>query len=472
LHDGGSVGHTTFAFFNPKEDYAAIVLSNGFLSAQLLGAHIRQRLAGLPALSLSNVAIPASGGALGGLRLFAVYWTTMLAAGAFTYCCVLGLQGLAVQLLPRQWSLRVSSFLQLAAFCLILSVYFLQPLLAAPNPFDIQSAGLPGWSPSYWFLGLFQQLNGSPALAPLAARAWIGLALAVGATAAAYTLCYFRSLRKIVEEPDILSAGCRQPWLPSFGTSLETAIVQFSVRTLLRSRQHRVILAFYLGIGFAVTVFLLRSPIAKEITNTTVVDPWRQVSVPLPAASIILMGFWVVGMRAVFSLPLDLPANWIFRISPLRAGSNCVTAIRRSLWMLSVAPACASSAAVFLALWPWRAAVGHLILLALLGAAIAEFCLQGTQKIPFTCSWLPGKSNFHITFWIWILLILAIVLQLAELERRALESPAHYAVIVALLAIVAASAAWRTSRSARAEAESLQFEQAPSWQLTTLDLPN
>ncbi len=142
LHDGGSPGFTTFVFFNPKEDYAAVVLSNQMF-AQLVGAHIRQRLAGLPALSLTTVHIPASGGAQGVIHLFAAYWTTMLAAGAFIYSCVLGLQGLAAQLLPRQWSLRVSSFLQLAAFCLIVSVYFLQPLLAAPNPFDIQSAGLP-----------------------------------------------------------------------------------------------------------------------------------------------------------------------------------------------------------------------------------------------------------------------------------------------------------------------------------------
>jgi CubicO group peptidase (beta-lactamase class C family) len=469
FHDGGSLGFTTFLFFNPKEDSAAIVLSNS-LYAQLVGAHIRQRLAGLPAHSLASVNIPASGGPQGVVRLFAVYWLTMLAAGAFIYCCVLGVQGLASQLLPRQMFLRVSSFLQLAAFCLLVSVYFLQPPLAAPNPFDIQSAGLPVWSPSYWFLGLFQQLNGSPALAPFATRAWIGLAIAVGATAVAYALSYFRSLHKIIEEPDILPGARRASWLPSFGTPLETSIVQFSIRTLLRSRQHRVILAFYLGIGFAVTVFLLQSPMAQEISNTTVIDPWRQVSMPLLAASIILMGFWVVGMRAVFSLPLDLPANWIFRMTPVRAGSNCVTALRRSLWMLSVAPAWVGSAAVFLTMWPWRPAVGHLILLGLLGVTLTELCLQGNQKIPFTCSWLPGKSNFHIAFWICIIFICEIVLQGAELERRALENPAHYAVILAVLSVVAASAAWRTSRSADAETESLEFEDAPSWQLVTLNL--
>jgi hypothetical protein len=100
--------------------------------------------------------------------------------------------------------------------------------------------------PSYWFLGLFQQWNGSPALAVLARRAWIGLAVALSSTAAAYALSYFRTLRKIVEEPDIVGGARSGTWLPRMGNALETALVQFSVRTLLRSRLHRVILAFYL----------------------------------------------------------------------------------------------------------------------------------------------------------------------------------------------------------------------------------
>jgi hypothetical protein len=200
-HGGTTPGYTADAFFNPKDAYAAIVLSNsgpgGVFSADLTGEHIRQRLAGLPAISIASVSIPAHGGFLGLIRLFAVYWVTMLASGAFIFCCVLGVQGLAAQLLPRRLFLRVSACLELAAACLVLSVYFLQPMLAMPSAIlGAQSQGPPAWSLSYWFLGLFQQLNRSPALALLAIRAWAGLAIAVGATAAAYALSYFRTLRK------------------------------------------------------------------------------------------------------------------------------------------------------------------------------------------------------------------------------------------------------------------------------------
>src|SRR5439155_18028477 len=66
----------------------------------------------------------------------------------------------------------------------------------------------------------------------------------------------------------------------------------FSVRTLLRSRQHRTILAFYLGIAFAVTIFFLKSPAAqRQLFEAPASDPWRQVSTPALAASMVIWAF-------------------------------------------------------------------------------------------------------------------------------------------------------------------------------------
>jgi CubicO group peptidase (beta-lactamase class C family) len=59
-HNGGTGGYTAYAFFNPRGDYAAVVLMNvgpdprGSF-ADLLGRHISQRFAGKPAISLSDV---------------------------------------------------------------------------------------------------------------------------------------------------------------------------------------------------------------------------------------------------------------------------------------------------------------------------------------------------------------------------------------------------------------------------------
>src|ERR1019366_4255474 len=81
---------------------------------------------------------------------------------------------------------------------------------------------------------------------------------------------------------------------------------------------------------------------------------------------------------------------------------QCLNARRRALFAMSVVPAWAISAAFLFSLWPWRPAAAHLAMLAFLGIILAEFSFDGVQKIPFTCSYLPGKSNLHLTFWLWI----------------------------------------------------------------------
>src|SRR5260370_37561259 len=114
---------------------------------------------------------------------------------------------------------------------------------------------------------------------------------------------------------------------------------QFSVRTLARSRQHRVILAFYLGVGFALTIFLLRAPAMQPpLPDAAASDPWREANTPLLAASIVMMALAVVGTRVVVALPLELPANWIFRVTGVAPGPETLAARRPSRLPLSAVP--------------------------------------------------------------------------------------------------------------------------------------
>ena len=160
-----------------------------------------------------------------------------------------------------------------------------------------------------------------------------------------------------------------------------------------------MILAFYLGIGFALTLFLLKAPAMKpQLPDAPATDPWRAANTPLLAVSIMMMALALVGTRVVFALPLDLRANWIFRITGVRSGPKILAASRRSLLLLSVAPVWLATAVLCLRLWPWRQAAGHLLLLALLGMLGADLCLFSFRKIPFTCSYLPGKSQVHMVF--------------------------------------------------------------------------
>jgi hypothetical protein len=160
-------------------------------------------------------------------------------------------------------------------------------------------------------------------------------------------------------------------------------------------------------------------------------------------------GSGVAGVRVVFAMPLDLRANWVFRITPVRGGLASLAARRRALLVLGVLPPWVLFTGLLLALWPWREALGHAAVLGLLGIIAAEIGLHGAQKLPFTCSYLPGKSHFHLMFWLRVGLIVQIIDGGAQLEIRALRDARGVAFMIALLVVIAIAARWWTSSSAQ-----------------------
>jgi hypothetical protein len=313
--------------------------------------------------------------------------------------------------------------------------------------------------PSYWFLGLFQQLNGSmePAFVPLVRRAWIGLAVVCAGVATTILLSYFRTLRRIVEEPDILPGSHRLPW-PRAANSVEDAVLMFSLRTLLRSRQHRMILSFYLGIGFGVTLILLRPSLGNGV----------ETAISLLAASVVMMCAAAAAIRTVFSMPIALRANWLFRVSALHPVARYLKAVRRAFLALAVAPLWICFAALLFSLWPWRVAMAHLILLALLGSMLTDLFTHGFHKIPFTCSYRPGKANLQFALW-GLFVLLPFTLIAAVFEWRSLQSSRGQFLVGTALLVPALLLRWWTVRSAEL-VDAMQFEEIEESEIVSLAL--
>jgi len=110
------------------------------------------------------------------------------------------------------------------------------------------------------------------------------------------------------------------------------------------------------------------------------------------------------------------------------------------------------------------------VVLVLLGTAVAELCLRGTQKLPFTCSYLPGKSNFNVSVVVSILVILPLMARAAQLERDSFDNAAGYAAVVGVLAVLAIGARWSTARLAKSEEGALHFEESAEPAIFALDL--
>ena len=393
----------------------------------------------------------------------AAYWFTMIAASVFLYCSVLAVQGLTALLLPRRLFLRVSAFLQVAAFTLFLGVYFLQSSVAtATGMAASKNHWLLASSPSFWFFALFNQLNGSlPAdLVWLARRAWIGLAVAVLGASTSLLLCYLRTMKRTVGEPDLMPGARGSHQLPRFGSSLQAAIVLFSVRSLTRSRPHRVAFAFFLAVVFAIALSSVKAALS--------IPAPRPLTADYMMSTLVMMNLAVVGLRGVFSLPISLKANWVLRVTQLFSSDKYILGTRRTLLLLGALPIWLCAGLLSLLFRPLHESAIHLVVLALVGFIMTDLSLIGVSKIPFACSYLPGKSNVQYMFWAFLIIVVPIAISFSMYEQRALHNPLQFASMIGVLGAIAMTL-WLFNRR-QAKSAVLYFEELPPELITTLGL--
>ncbi len=412
------------------------------------------------------IAAPGSG-TMAVLRGFGAYWATMFAAGLAVCCALLAVQAVAANLLTYRLFLKLSSFLQMAAFFVILGVYFLKP------PYR---EGL-AWSPSFWFLGLFQKLNGTAGFDGLAAFALRALAIVCPLALVAFSLAFHRYNRRIVEQPDIAPSDRSRPamrlvsWLAAklIPRTIERAIVLFTARTIARSRHHRLLLAAYGGIGLAVALAYARDLLygAHSYERIWSRPRWDRPNPELLVGSLVMLFFAVMGARAIFSQPISLRANWIFRITAVERAAAYFAAVRESLLALVVVPILLAWAALFFSIWPTGPAARHMIILSVAGFLMVQFSLKGFRKIPFACSYLPGKGNIHVKLGLFAIGFLFITSQAIELEYWSLGKTKPY---VILLAVLLAMCVWAYRRNLSATDAEILFDELPPAEIEALNL--
>jgi hypothetical protein len=192
------------------------------------------------------------------------------------------------------------------------------------------------------------------------------------------------------------------------------------------------------------------------------------MSLEFVGATFMMMCFAVVGMRRVFALPILLSANWVLRITQLRSSHEYLTATRRSLLILAVLPVWFVAGLLSLSVRPVSQIAAHLTVLALLGLIVSDISLIGFHKLPFTCSFLPGKANVQFMFWSFVIVFLPILGVAAVIELKALQNPLHYGILIAVLCAVSVGL-WALNRY-RAKSAVLCFEEVPGELITTLGL--
>lgn len=94
----------------------------------------------------------------------------------------------------------------------------------------------------------------------------------------------------------------------------------------------------------------------------------------------------------------------------------------------------------------------------------------GTQKIPFTCAYAPGRSKVHVVVPVVLVVILPATLWAAGFERDALQDPVIYAAMLGVLALTWAGVRWRNALEGSAMGARPEFEDEPGERFTNLDV--
>ena len=396
-------------------------------------------------------------------RVLVAYWFAAAAAAVTVYGAVVAVQGITAAVLPQRWFLRLSAILQLAGFALFLSTWLFRPSFASPRELvrALSQGRLDRW-PVFWFFSLFAQISGAFPLVStkLAWRAWAVFGAVLLTAGVSLLLCYKRTMKKNVEEPDLVPQQRARRRTIAMGDSVQTAVVQFTMRSLARSRQHRVVYAFFLAIAFAVAV--------STVANVVASRHLQFVTTGFLVSTLLMQCLAVLGLRSIFSLPVSLKANWVLQVTQLNPSEDYIAATRRAMLAMATFPVWLTAAGLALFYRPWHQVAEHLLVLALAGSIITDVSLIGVSKIPFACSYLPGKSNVQYIFWAYTAFFVPLAVGFSSYEQSVLDRPFAYAELVSALS-VAALGLWLLNRH-RARSAVLYYEELELETITTLGI--
>jgi hypothetical protein len=401
-----------------------------------------------------------------------VHLTAVFAASAFVFFTFLCIQGLLINVLSFQKYKWISTWVQLGSLFTILCLLFLVPNIAHPVRIaDPRNATLVHLLPSFWFLGLYEQMLGSPVpiVRELAAMARTALAISAVLAIAAYSLGYKRYVRKTIEEAEALPTDRRRrAGLPLALQSLirdpvQRAVFLFAARTMARNRKHRLLLAIYAGLGLGYVFdnlgWLLDRGRAPHM---------RIFDSSVSSAPLILSFFLLLGMRVLFAVPVELQSNWIFRLTENGRPAAYLAGVRKLMIAVGVAPLALGTFPIYGLLWGWSYAARHVLLVALILLVVVEYLMRGFQKVPFTCSFLPGKANLKAKFGWYCVLFLMGAFVIGTVELSLVRNPSGYWKGALALAFVLLYRAWRRIQWER-RLPALMYEEKQN-ALVTLEL--
>jgi len=392
-------------------------------------------------------------------------------AALFVFFSLVTVQGVLLNILPVRLFARVSLFVQGVLLTVLLCGLPFVFSIATLHEAMTQRPGWLPWAPPTWFLGLDQVITGNPD--PLAMRlariAFTGVSAAALAAVLTYLWSYHRQKVRLLES----ATGplkAKQEWFAAWGDGMnprELAAFAFIVKTLARSRQHRLILTAYAALAIAV--------IFEGFVSLALTRNFRGFSVQTPAlrqaalsAPLALSLFVLAGFRYLFRLPVELRANWVFRVNTPGNRLFFLNAVERFLICCAVMPVALLTLPLEIYLLGASTGIVVTLLCVLPSLILMELLLLHFERIPFTSSYLPGQRPLIETLLLYSLAVTLYVSILSGILTWCLRGPGSMVAVFTVLL-----AAWWRARTARLDGREigkLEFEEMLEPAVLTLSI--
>ncbi len=394
----------------------------------------------------------------------AVHAAVCVLGAYFTFFSLLGMQGVLLNVFRPLWFSRITSYLQGAMITLMLAGIVMSFSIGPEVGRTLLQPQVARWLPPAWMLGLYQQLFGDhdAYFGQLAQRALIGFGAAFAIATASYLMSYGRHRELAVEGlPPASAPGKIGGWLLDIfvPNPRQQGVVVFMAKTLERSAEHRMVLMGYVGLSLAIILTGIAG-------MKSVMKPDRLLLEQIAFTHMVLLLFLATGLRKVFAIPSELRANWTFQVKEQECREEWLRAVDSIATWPVLFLIVALPAPVEIALLGWRGAA-EVVLVAGTYLLLYESLFYSWQKLPFTCSYVPGQVNgFVVVFRFFSVLSLLPVVH--RFLMVCLSKPVLYVFVLTLMSAV--SIIMRRSRRDSWSYTPLRFAEEPEPVVRSLKL--
>jgi len=292
--------------------------------------------------------------------------------------------------------------------------------------------------PPMWFVGLYETLLGNkdPLFQALAKRAVPAVILPLIAFFLISAIGYRKYLGKMreVKRNRRHLKRIKDGFMKSLNTiflknPIQRAVFYFFGNTIKKSNLHRMRLASYIVVAIGIVLILL----ATRTTPLGNLDNFDRTLLSIP---FVLSFFLVLGIRATSNIPIAIEANWIFRLREITDKKHYLIGFKKGIIFFAILPLFVVLFGFYIFLWGWMIALFFCLYGFTVSSLLVEIVFVGHRKIPFACTYLPGKRKMHI-FWIVYLFALISYVSIMSLVAYALLlNPSDFIYFFAIVVIL------------------------------------